>query len=389
MIRPKDTPKGNKHVLSYTQPGQPLLLSEKDLSTALRLLPTIQHPYIAPTIYASYNGTGAVIVRPLFSEGSLRDIIYKVKPTVIFMKKYSSCKTKGLSLMEIRHFGRQILEAVKFLKDRGMLYDHIHSGNIMVDKRVCKLSDIEDAFLSLPSFYRTSLAEFRKIQTKEDAVVYAFGRILYEMGCGCMMKLGAMEMVSSTCHSEVRTLLESLLSESALKSGLPSIDDLISNPLFPDLQPPTDKPQLKVSSKLKEALKQVQEAEEADMHERAKKVHSAKKAEKEKRRQQSQEEKTKRIRQQWKADREKSRSKEVKPKTQAAPATSTPTHSTPAPPAPPLAPPAPPVQATPSPAPQRQAASNGERGALLSSIEGFRKGGLKKTKTNDRSAPRV
>jgi PX domain-containing protein kinase-like protein len=122
MIRPKDTPKGNKHVLSYTQPGQPLLLSEKDLSTALRLLPTIQHPYIAPTIYASYNGTGAVIVRPLFSEGSLRDIIYKVKPTVIFMKKYSSCKTKGLSLMEIRHFGRQILEAVKFLKDRGMLY---------------------------------------------------------------------------------------------------------------------------------------------------------------------------------------------------------------------------------------------------------------------------
>jgi hypothetical protein len=153
-----------------------------------------------------------------------------------------------------------------------MCADHIHSGNIMVDKRVCKLSDIEDAFLSLPSFYRTSLAEFRKIQTKEDAVVYAFGRILYEMGCGCMMKLGAMEMVSSTCHSEVRTLLESLLSESALKSGLPSIDDLISKPLFPELQPPTDKPQLKVSSKLKEALKQVQEAEEADMHERAKKV---------------------------------------------------------------------------------------------------------------------
>ena len=37
-----------------------------------------QHPFIAPTIYASYNGIGAVIVRPLFPEGSLRDVIYKV-----------------------------------------------------------------------------------------------------------------------------------------------------------------------------------------------------------------------------------------------------------------------------------------------------------------------
>jgi hypothetical protein len=57
----------------------------------------------------------------LFSEGSLRDIIYKVKPTVIFMKKYSSCKTKGLSLMEIRHFGRQILEVRQIAVHNGLL----------------------------------------------------------------------------------------------------------------------------------------------------------------------------------------------------------------------------------------------------------------------------
>ncbi|XP_062522421.1 PX domain-containing protein kinase-like protein [Corticium candelabrum] len=385
MIRPKDSPKSSKLILSYCEPGHPLLLSEKDLSTSLRLLPTIQHPNIVQTIRTLYNGTGAIIVRPFFDTGSLRDLIYKTKPTALFLKKYGSQKSRGVNYDDIRRFGRQILEGLKFLIERGMLFGHLHSGNIFMERRVCKLSDLENPLLSLPPFYKANLAEFKKIQSKEHEAVYAFGLVLYEMGCGCMMRTAAMNVVPSYCHGEVRALLESFLTEKSLKSGLPTVDDLISNPLFSPYTPPSEKPQLKVPSKLKESFRQVCETEEASMQETARTVDRIKKADKEKSRQASHDKKVEKFRQQYKEEKAKSRASATTSKQKSKSPADTPPPQRSAPPAPP-----PPASNPSPPAAQTQTSSGGSgRGDLLSSIAGFKKGGLKKAETNDRSAPKL
>lgn len=96
------------------------------------------------------------------------------------------------------------------------------------------------------------------------------------------------------------------------------------------------------------------------------------------------EEKAKRVRQQWRAEKAKSKSVSESSSKHKTPASAP---SAPPPPAPAVLPaaPAPP----PPPAPQRTQPGNHQRGALLSSIEGFKKGGLKKAQSNDRSGPKV
>ena len=61
-------------------------------------------------------------------------------------------------------------------------------------------------------------------------------------------------------------------------------------------------------------------------------------------------------------------------------------------PPPPQAPAQPPPPPSPSKAPPQKTSTRpktAERGALLSSICDFKKGGLKKTETNDKSKPRI
>ena len=55
----------------------------------------------------------------------------------------------------------------------------------------------------------------------------------------------------------------------------------------------------------------------------------------------------------------------------------------------PSAPPPPAGAAPPSPRPTPPPSRSSDRGALLGSIEGFKKGKLKKTVTNDRSGPLI
>jgi len=74
----------------------------------------------------------------LFISGSLRDHICETKPKISFLKKYGSPKhTKPLALQEIQLYGRQILEALVFLHEKGIPYGHLHTGNIiLVDGQV-------------------------------------------------------------------------------------------------------------------------------------------------------------------------------------------------------------------------------------------------------------
>ncbi|XP_065829723.1 PX domain-containing protein kinase-like protein [Oscarella lobularis] len=394
MIKPKDAAKGvRKHVLTYCEPGSNCYLSEKDLTSAVRALSMIQHPYILPTVYSSFDGTGTLIVRPFCSEGSLRDLIYKTKPQIQLIKKYGTPKGTGLSVSDTRKYGRQIVEALKFLSDRGFLYGHVHAGNVLVVGGNCKLTDTENALLGLPHFYQSFLANYKKFRTRESIVVFGFGRLLYEMAVGSILYSAVMTDLPSTCASshEFRPILNTMLVDSALKAGMPTLEQLCSHSFFADLPPAAaGQVQLKMGSKLKEALSRAKAEEEAQLLELSRKIGHTQKIDQERSKKMSVEEKEKRLKNRRKSAKEKA-SAAPTPATSSTPApapapASAPAPAAPPPPSAPAAPPPPPPAAAAAPPPS---SSNSKRGALLGSITGFSKNNLKKAKTNDRSAPKV
>merc|ERR1739838_261322 len=180
LVKPKMDPK-QRLLLSWTQFGPDRLLPMKDLVGGMKLLPNIQHPSIEKVTYASANENGVLVIRPFNREGSLRDKLCKAKPVgkTPFLKRYCSPRNcVKLSIGEIRQYGRQILEAVHFLHIKGLAFHHLHSGNIIVEKDICKLVDIEGYFIGMPPYYKGFYSQFRKIHTSESIDVYSFGQLL-------------------------------------------------------------------------------------------------------------------------------------------------------------------------------------------------------------------
>lgn len=61
---------------------------------------------------------------------------------------------------------------------------HLHSGNVLVcDIENIKLTGIENSTLGLPPYYRSFLVQLgkRHVQSLNDADIYGFGHILYEL----------------------------------------------------------------------------------------------------------------------------------------------------------------------------------------------------------------
>uniref|UniRef100_A0AAY4BYW6 PX domain containing serine/threonine kinase n=1 Tax=Denticeps clupeoides TaxID=299321 RepID=A0AAY4BYW6_9TELE len=156
-----------RQVLSWVDWGPDKFLSDKDLQAAMKLLPSLS---------VSVHGVRIT---------SLFQTLTNVKPKEPFLKKYCNPKKiQGLELQQIRTYGRQILEVLKFLHDKGFPYGHLHASNVLVEDNTCKLLDIENSLLGLPSYYRPYVTQFRKINTTEAIDVYSFGHLLYEMTYG-------------------------------------------------------------------------------------------------------------------------------------------------------------------------------------------------------------
>ncbi len=57
-------------------------------------------------------------------------------------------------------------QALKFLHDKGFPYGHLHASNVLIEENTCKLLDIENSLLGLPSYYRPYVTQFRKIYVR-------------------------------------------------------------------------------------------------------------------------------------------------------------------------------------------------------------------------------
>ncbi|KAM9325795.1 PX domain-containing protein kinase-like protein isoform 3-T3 [Gastrophryne carolinensis] len=412
LMRCKNQPKEHL-VLSWADMGPEMYLQDKDFQSAIKLLPSWSHPYIYPVKFATASESSALVIRPFNEKGTLKDLIYKAKPKDPFLKKYCNPrKIQGLELQQIKTFGRQILEVLKFLHDRGFPYGQLHASNVMLEGETCRLMDLENSLLGLPSFYRSYFSQFRKISTLESIDVHCFGHLLYEMTYGRPPDSIPVDQFPPAPSISVVSVLESILSCEACKSGMPSLSQLLQMPLFSDVTLlNTEKPQFKIPTKLKEALKTAKECVERRLVEEQKLIYQHRRLTRAQSHHGSEEEKKKRkILARKKSRRSNSEPGEdpsmkcnnsnnsgsgtssplTSPSSPTPPSTAgqSPIPAPPPPPPPPAAPLPPPAKDV--PAPSVPPSVNGtDRGALLDSIKNFRKGGLKKAVTSDHSSPRI
>lgn len=201
QIRCKGNPT-EEYLGGWTDYGPDKHLDDKDMHALFKSLNQIQHPYIKPIELSLCTETGALVVRTSHKGGSLRDVLCGAKPRQSFLKKYGNPKGhKPLEAAKVALYGRQILEALKFLQDKGLPYGdfyillyfffckflftgHLHSGNVVIDQERVQLMDVENGILGVASFYRPYFMQHRKVNNLQAIDVYCFGHTLYEMAFG-------------------------------------------------------------------------------------------------------------------------------------------------------------------------------------------------------------
>lgn len=405
LIKNKEQPK-ERYLLSWVDLGPDKFLSDKDLQSAMKLLTGLSTPYLCPLVFSSTSESSALLIRPFSERGSLRDHICKVKPREGYLKKYCNPKkSQGLELPHIKLYGRQILEALKLLHDGGMFYGHLHASNIIVDEGVCRLIDVENGMLGIPSALRPAFTQLRKINSTESIDVFCFGHLLYEMTYGRPPDSVPVDQYSTVPYTAVVSVLQSILSTEACKSGMPTVSQLIQTPLFSDVQlQHSEKLQIKVPSRLKEALKTAKESLEKRLQEEQRVLHQHRRLTRAQSHHGSEEEKKRRKILARKKSRQSAYENEEDvsvrnnnnsgsgasspPTCPSSPTPPSTTGAQTAPPPPPPPPPPPTLDIPPCPPPLSSSnGSGGGRTALLSSIQAFSKGKLKKADTVDRSKP--
>uniref|UniRef100_A0AAQ4Q8W9 PX domain-containing protein kinase-like protein n=1 Tax=Gasterosteus aculeatus aculeatus TaxID=481459 RepID=A0AAQ4Q8W9_GASAC len=396
LIKNKEQPK-ERYLLSWVDLGPDKFLSDKDLQSAMKLLTSLSTPYVCPLLFSSTSESSALLIRPFSERGSLRDHICKVKPRESYLKKYCNPKkSQGLQLQDVKLYGRQILEGLKLLHDGGVFFGHLHASNVIVDDGVCRLADVENGVLGVPSALRPAFTQLRKINTTESIDVFCFGRLLYEMVYGRPPDAVPVDQYPDDPDAAVVSVLQSILSTEACKSGMPSVSQLIRTPLFGDVQlQHSEKLQIKVPSRLREALRTAKESLERRLQEEQRMIHQHRRLTRAQSHHGSEGERKKRKSLARKKSRQSAYENEEdvsvrnnnnsgsgasSPPT--CPSSPTPPSTTEALTAPPPPPP-PPLPATldsssrPPPLTSSDAAGGG-RSALLSSIQAFSKGKLKR-----------
>ncbi|XP_044737833.1 slowpoke-binding protein isoform X2 [Chrysoperla carnea] len=185
----KDSSVKTERLLTLVPKGQccPIDCNQDTREIILELFRTLQHPYIYPVLDLEFTETAddiyAVLVMPFNSKGSLKDLIYRSSWQNDWTLKYGE-RGDGLPLSQVQRLGRQILEALLFLKDRGFPpYGHLHSGNIILQNGVARLAGLENTLLGFTSrIHPVVWTRARVVPAAVDTI--CFGHVLFEMTAG-------------------------------------------------------------------------------------------------------------------------------------------------------------------------------------------------------------
>ncbi|XP_025417533.1 slowpoke-binding protein isoform X3 [Sipha flava] len=160
--------------------------------TILDLFLTLQHPYIYPILDVEFvegatdpETTFITLVLPFNSKGSLKDLIYKSCWHDDWSDKYGQ-RSEGLPLSQIQRLGRQILEALLFLKKRKFPHDcNLHSGNVILQNGVARITGLENFLLGFTSRIQPIVMSGNFVLEDFSAIdVICFGHVLFEMAAG-------------------------------------------------------------------------------------------------------------------------------------------------------------------------------------------------------------
>lgn len=168
-------------------PNCPVQFNSETRSIFLDLFLALQHPYIYPILDMNFKEIGnkwyIFVTLPFNEKGSLKDFIYKSRWQDNWNQKYSQRST-GLPLSQVQRLGRQILEALLFLKKRGFPpCGHLHSGNVILQNGVARLTGLENTLLGFAS--RIQPIIWSRAQSEPAAVdSLCFGHVLFEMCAG-------------------------------------------------------------------------------------------------------------------------------------------------------------------------------------------------------------
>ncbi|XP_047519458.1 PX domain-containing protein kinase-like protein isoform X2 [Pieris napi] len=211
-------------------------LHNKDLQIALKSMQSLSHPFIGEILTFHILESGAFVVRQLHEKGTMRDLLYGTEYDKSYLAKYGNPKVrKPFTTGQIAHYGYQILQALKFLHDKGLPHGHVHPGNIVIENQRARLTDTENILFGVASVHRPYLRELRRASS-EAIDVYGFGRTLYEMvyaevldGCYCD-KLDSNAFSQS--FDDLESILHLTLSRSSWKRGGATLDELLQHPFF-------------------------------------------------------------------------------------------------------------------------------------------------------------
>ncbi|CAD0202436.1 unnamed protein product [Chrysodeixis includens] len=116
----------------------PIEQGERSKGLIMELFRALHHPYIYPVLDLELCNGHALTVLPFNARGSLKDLIYKSTWNDEYGRKYGTAGT-GLPAWQVARFGRQMLEGLLFLKEKGFPpFRHLHSGNVVVQNGVAR-----------------------------------------------------------------------------------------------------------------------------------------------------------------------------------------------------------------------------------------------------------
>eukprot|EP00117_Sycon_ciliatum_P050324 scpid76365/ scgid35535/ Slowpoke-binding protein len=212
----------------------PVDLSKATVRTIQQLMTALRHAYLFPVMHVDYIAEQdlVTVIHQRMEKGSIKDQIYNSKPDNVMHEKY---QFRGRPLSEglIRTYGRQVLEALIFLRGRGFPPClHLHSGNVFVDGRSCKLGGYEQTIFGYPS--RMYPLVRRAVKDDLDALeVVLFGHFLYEMLLGQELNVAKAEhhhISAARSSSQGAQVLRDIFLRS--DGTFPKLEDLKDNMFF-------------------------------------------------------------------------------------------------------------------------------------------------------------
>ncbi|XP_059617970.1 slowpoke-binding protein isoform X2 [Phlebotomus argentipes] len=203
----------------------------------MELLGSLQHPYIYPVLDLGFlnfeSRNYACLVMPFNPRGSLKDLIYKSQWNEAWCRKYTR-KSTCLPISQVQRLGRQILEALLFLRERGFSsHGHLHSGNVILQNGVARLSGLENGILGLNSNIN-AIVWSKGRNELENIDVICFGHLLFEMCCGYELAMpqpspGHIQLDLER-YPQVADVLQMIFDSP--DGRYPSVEDLVMHDLF-------------------------------------------------------------------------------------------------------------------------------------------------------------